>query len=128
LARKIGIERIVLLNVELVKDLYRVKVPAIVENQKDESIPDGLESYVKRQLILFSPNSSRLQREIMFWLKARERYHDGIGCILHHAFLPNAADWLRFPLPEVMHPIYYIIHPIRLIYSYGLEGFKTSGK
>jgi len=121
LARKIGIERIVLLNVELVKDLYRVKVPAIVENQKDESIPDGLESYVKRQLILFSPNSSRLQREIMFWLQARERKCDSIGCVLHLAFEPNFADWVRFPLPKYFHSLYYLIHPVRLICSYGIK-------
>jgi len=127
LARKMSIERIVLLNVGLAHDLFGVKVPEIVlEKHCYGGVPDGLTYYVKRELTLRSTNYSRLQKEIIFWLQARERWHDGIGCVMRLAFEPNPADWMVISLPKYMYPIYYLIHPIRLIYSYRRGGRKKT--
>jgi hypothetical protein len=117
-ARKMHIERIVLLNVGLAKRLYNVEVPEFVLNARIDIIKDSLDSLVIKEMVLPSPDSFRLSNEMIFWFQARERLLDSFNCILHNAFEPTYVDWLRFPLPSYMYPLYYLIHPIRLIYSY----------
>jgi len=121
-AKKMGIERIVRLNVWLAEDLLETKIPESVSKNAQKGIDSGfLNSYVRKELLLISPDSPRLVREMLFWFQARDSFLDGLNCIMHQAFEPNAADWLKFPLPEYMYPFYYLIHPVRLFYLHGVK-------
>ena len=120
-AKKMGIERIICLNVGLAEDLFKSDVPeAVSGNARNVIGPSFLNSHVRDELLLISPDSSRIVREMMFWFLARERFRDGLNCILNLAFEPNAADWQKFPLPSYAYSLYYLIHPIRLIYLHGI--------
>ena len=53
-----------------------------------------------------------------FHYRMHERRRDRFRYTLHTMIDPNLADWERYPLPERLFPLYYVIRPLRLAGKY----------
>ncbi|HPD13660.1 MAG TPA: nucleotidyltransferase family protein [Planctomycetota bacterium] len=56
------------------------------------------------------------QRRMLERRRDRLRFYLGLLC---EGLRPNRTDRLVVPLPGCLHPLYYVIHPIRVIVTYG---------
>lgn len=121
-AKELHIERIFLLGLMLARVLLGAEVPEniLLKAENDHAIRK-LYSVLWHGDRLEIENSSRLRDETYFWLNARERFVDKVCCISRQALEPNTMDWMLISLPVQLYPLYYLIHPARLIFSYGIK-------
>jgi hypothetical protein len=64
---------------------------------------------------------------LSFQLRALERRSDRAYYALYvasRAVTPNAEDRALLPLPAALSPLYYLLHPIRLTWAYGLRPLR----
>lgn len=129
-AREQHIERILLLGLLLAERLFRVRLSEEVLNRMPQNSPlQAQVSQLQRDLQAGSETSSRLIKEMTFWFRARERMQDRLNCIIRLAVEPTQVDLMKTPLPVRLYPLYYLIHPARLIMKYGRrEGMQDAHK
>jgi len=116
------IERIVLLGLKLAGDVLGAPLPPDVARRIEGSEPLGrLAGHLWETYSTDQQDPSRLAEEIRFWYSCREDMRDKVACILRLALEPSSADWMNSPLPVQLYPLYYLIHPARLIMSYAVK-------
>lgn len=121
-AQKRHFERIVLLGLLLAERYLGAKLPSELSSRIAENAAlQALVLQLHNNFEINSGGSSRLADEMNFWFRARERLRDRVSCIIRLAVEPTQMDLIRTPLPVELYPLYYLIHPVRLIEQYGIN-------
>ena len=143
LAQHLGCQRLLLLALCLVQDLFDVDFPALIQEPLHaEATVRSLAAQVHTKL-WEEPNPASAEHitvaERGFWtfllsynhgfyLRVRERWQDKITyCLqwlwasLQVAVTPNQADWDLISLPKALQILYYPLHVVRLVFKHGIK-------
>ena len=139
-AEKLGCERMLLLDLCLVRDLLGVTLPQIVLNKlQAQPVSQSLAMQVRSQLFHDLEVGPKLSEAKGFWafflsynhrfyFSMRERLNHKVMYCLHWLknsvlvmLMPNEADWALLSLPRVLAFLYYPIHIIRLLIKHGIQ-------
>lgn len=112
-ARKQVIERIVLINIYLVNDLWGVEIPEEVRSDFDSQIIEEV-----KKTIFTNEKSSSLFQELLITIKLRDNLIYGIKDVLRSIFTPGVCEWKTLSLPIQLWPLYRIYRPFNLIRRY----------
>jgi len=118
-----GIERMVLLGLFLASDLLQAPLPESVARQARADVKViELAGKVYERLLLTTEGPQEIFEEEAhfqpFHLRAMERRRDKIRYCVRQATMPHLKDWVLYPLPAYLFPLYRILRPIRLIGKY----------
>ncbi|MEI6102817.1 MAG: nucleotidyltransferase family protein [Methanothrix sp.] len=121
-ADRMGLLRILHINLLLAKDLLDAKLPLqmIDEIGRDRS---AKEIALKMSEKLFSDtnaNGGSIEK-YLFWPRTRERLRDRVKYLFLVGFKPTQVDYDAFPLPDFLYPFYWIIRPVRLLCKYRVK-------
>jgi hypothetical protein len=110
------IERILLLNLKLAMDIQGIDLPPEILKKIDaDQNVKYIALKVSKNFFEPMPTYSSLRDQLFFWFYAREYILDGFRGIMLISFKPNATTRSFLALPDLLRPLYYLIHPIRLI-------------
>jgi hypothetical protein len=137
-----GCERILLLMLTTAHQLFGTILPeVIIERRQDSPVHIALTDFVKERLFVSLKQSQSIQENPGLWeflwafshrfyLQARERPIDRtvysllwLRILLQASFIPNQADLNLLYLPKRLHFLYFIVHPVRLIFKHVLAPF-----
>lgn len=124
-ANEFHIEGILYLGLLLSNRLMRIRLPFEVEEEIGNN--SAIQALVLNLIGNLNGNtgkSSRLIEEVHFWFCVRKRVHDRLSCIVRLSLEPTTVDLMQNPLPSGLYPLYYIIHPARLILQYMIDASK----
>ena len=132
---QMGIERVTLLCLFLVRDLTGIDLPEEVSAKIERRpVVRRLAERAYRKLFYEVGDPAGIFKDQLLYLKMRERFGDKIRFVYHLAFTPNVKDWGLLPFGSTWSPLYYLLRPFRLIITYGLKllrctrGFKRMDK
>ena len=118
-ARKLGCERMVCLGLRLISGLFSSPLPRAIlvrtRTPKVDSLAQGILERFREGGKVFPSEGWALTR---YYLSLCERRRDRAAFLLRLAFVPSLLDWESFPLPRILSPLYYLIHPVRLVGKY----------
>jgi hypothetical protein len=127
-ATRTGSRRRLLWGLLLAKDLLGVPVPreaqalAAKDGRLAPLVAEARSRILCAQRVAFG--------NVEMWathLRMMERLRDRMRfCLdlLHEGLRPNRTDQLVVPLPRCLHVLYYVIHPIRMVVTYGPRAVK----
>jgi hypothetical protein len=117
-----GNERKLLLGLHLAHELLGSDVPENASRRiEDDSAVEELTGEVYAGLFDRDEKSRGVLEGSLFrpfHYKMHERRRDRFTYTVHTIVDPNWADWARYPLPELLFPVYYVIRPLRLVGKY----------
>ena len=108
-ANKLGIIRILYINLALSKELLGLKLPSEIENALEK------EKYVKSisfhiiEKFLFKSNQLKFNEKVILRFKIRENFKNKIKDLLNLMFIPTPNILKSRYLPRFAFPIYYLI-------------------
>ncbi len=115
-AEKAGLMRILHINLILAKDLLDAQIPLQMIDEVDRDSSAREIAAVVSERIFFDTNiSSGSIDKYLFWSRTRERMWDRLRYLFFVGFKPTQVDYSEFPLPDILHPLYLIIRPVRLL-------------
>ena len=118
-AEKMGIKRILLINIYLSIHLFDSKLPSyVIENINDDIKVENISNEIISDIFSASSNSTRISHELIMNLRIRDKISYGIIDSIKQFTKPTILDWKKLDLPIILYPLYYVIRPIRLIMSY----------
>jgi hypothetical protein len=129
-ASSLGSERMLLLGLHLARELLGTDIPEEASRRirKDpvvgELAAEVYEGLFQNRSILWDVRHEKsrgiFQGSLFrsFHYRLHERRRDRFRYTLHTIINPNVADWARYPLPEWLFPLYYVIRPLRLAGKY----------
>jgi len=137
-ASRLGIGRMVAEGIILSNLFLAAPLPDPIRafSEKDK----GVERLVKTSLYLITHNKPRFYRPStpaywhskfnLFMLRSDQKYK--LGFCFHHMGA-SYGDWSRFPLPDAIFPIYYLIRPYSWLFRWYIRGTeiylkKTGGR
>ena len=132
-AKRLGCENILGFGLFLVDKFFGTKValPNWDKIEKSQTFKEFAEQIENR---LFDENAVNLDitERYSYHLKLKERRWDRLKLHLHYQlwylqliFFPNSLDKETFKLPSWSNPIYYVIRPMRLFYTYFIKSKKS---
>lgn len=131
-AKRIGCENIFGLGLYLVHKFFgtKVSIQDWEEVENDQTFKELAEQIENR---LFNENLTALDitERYSYHLKLKERWWDRLKLHLHYQFWylqlifsPKNLDKETFKLPSWSNPIYFVIRPMRLFYTYFIKSKK----
>jgi hypothetical protein len=121
-AAALGSERMLLLGLHLAHELLGADIPENASRRiKTDPAVGELAADVYEGLFEKHEESRGILEGSLFrpfHYKMHERRRDRFRYTLHTMIDPNLADWERYPLPERLFPLYYVIRPLRLAGKY----------
>ena len=115
-ARRLRVQRMVLLGICLAKQLLDAPVPADVLNLvKEDPTIEKLYCWIEPQLLGTGGVAPSKMKIALFQLLAQDHFLDRVRYLYLYATLLSANDWARLRLPDALFPIYYVLRPLRLI-------------
>ncbi len=119
----LGSERMLLLGLHLAHELLGADIPENASRRiKTDPVVGELAAEVYEGLFQKHEESRGVLEGSLFHsfhYRMHERRRDRFNYTLHTMIDPNVADWARYPLPECLFPLYYVIRPLRLAGKYG---------
>lgn len=131
-AKRLGCENILGLGLLLINKFFGTKapIPSWENIEKDITLKE-LVKEIEIRLFEEKVGNMDISDRYAYHLKLKERRWDRFKLHLHYQFwylqlliLPNSADKETFNLPAWSNPIYYIIRPMRLFYTYIIKSKK----
>jgi Uncharacterised nucleotidyltransferase len=123
-AAALGSERMLLLGLHLAHELLGADIPENAWRRiKADTAVRALAAEVYAGLFQKHEESRGILEGSLFrsfHYRMHERRRDRFRYTLHTMIDPNLADWQRYPLPERLFPLYYVIRPVRLAGKYVL--------
>lgn len=118
-AKKMGISRILLINLYLSKIFFGSEFPKSINNilKADKAVKNVSEEIIN-EIFSKDPISSRLSHELIMKFRIREKFIYGLMDVIKNITEPTIRDWKIIPLPIYSYPLYYLLRPIRLIIGY----------
>jgi hypothetical protein len=118
-AKKMGLLRILHINLVLAQDLLDAKLPRqmIDEIGRDRTAKEMAQNISEK---LFSDKNKEggAIEKYLFWPRTRERLRDRAKYLFLVGFKPTQVDYDAFPMPDFLYPFYWIIRPVRLLCKY----------
>ena len=115
-ARRLKVKRILDFGLVLANTLLKAPVPAsVLSNVKQAPLIKWLTTQLGKNLFS-EPYSQRHP----FYLGATVLYQGHLYRLILFWLTPNETDQAFLPLPPILHFLYYLIRPIRLVGKYGL--------
>jgi hypothetical protein len=100
----------------LARDMCGFSLPQTVRKEIDNDIMiKGIAHEVMERLTAESPKPS----PVAFMPKVMDSFWDRVGYIGYFTFTPRTKDLTTYPLPDFLFPLYYLLHPARMIIKYG---------
>lgn len=112
-ATKLGINRIVLINLLLARDLLDLKLPPYIEKSVHSKNIKILSFKITRKI--FNPSSDNILKSIELRFKIRERRIDRIKDILKIMFLPTNLEWDNSTSKQLFPPLSYVYRLISIL-------------
>jgi hypothetical protein len=108
--------RIVGIGLSLAADLLQAPLPPEVRRdwKNDPAIP-RITARTREDLFSRKAQPEAAWEEPLFYLAISERFLDRAGYCCRLAFTPTLDDWAMMRLPFPLSPLYYLLHPIRLL-------------
>ncbi|MGD0361271.1 MAG: nucleotidyltransferase family protein [Bryobacteraceae bacterium] len=121
-ARAMGAIRILLLGLSLAADLLDSPLPAeVLAQTRGDRILVSLAGQVRASLFQDSAGGNGLR----FFLRTRERFRDQLRCCARLVLMPNDEDYAWLPLPEILSPLYYPLHVLRVTGKFGWVSLRS---
>lgn len=119
-AENLGVKRILLVNMYLVKELWGLKLNKLILNQidSDKSIEKSSKEIINRA---FFEKDLNIFGKFFFNLKKRDRLIYGIKDSFNGLTKPGYRDFIDIPLPKTFFGFYYVLRPFLLIKRYGKD-------
>jgi hypothetical protein len=120
-ARDIGSERVLLLGLLMVHNLFGAEIPqaALQRTRKDEVLCT-LAAEAQRRLFIPNPQPVNLVEECFNTASLTDRWQDGLRIFFRTLFLPRYKDWIWLKLPGRLFFLYYPVRIFRLLRRYAL--------
>jgi hypothetical protein len=120
-ARKMGSLRILLINLNLAKDLIGLELPdEILPYLKSDNELEKISNQINFNLFLKNCDKTSLLEEIILNLKIRDKTFWGVKDSINSAVKPTTYEWTNIPLPIFLYPFYYLLRPFMLIKRYNI--------
>lgn len=117
-AERIGIKRILLINLILAKDLFQLDLSDKIANElKSDLTAQKIANDVKKRLFI-NKRPLNLFRKSIFDFKKRKKIKYGFKDSLYGLIKPSYADFQILPLSGRLFYLYYIIRPLLLLKRY----------
>ncbi|MGB9980269.1 nucleotidyltransferase domain-containing protein [Methanobacterium sp.] len=128
-AEKLGIRRILLVNLLLIENLWKINIPEQIMNYiiSDQSIHD-LSKIIGNRLFLEDENGFTFFKKAVFDFKKRESAICGIKDVIYMMLVPTYIDFVDIRLPSSLYPLYYIIRPLLLFRRLGFKPINSNTK
>lgn len=127
-AQVLGIRRVFFLGLRLASDLLGLDLPEGIRSRVLSDRESGLLAERIQRRFLKTEGDSNGRREFhRFYWKMRERWWDRCRDRLGHAgclLTPTSLEWERWPLPDALFFLYYLLRPLRLMGKYGQKFFN----
>lgn len=117
-AEKLGVIRILMINLFLARDLFGLKLPKEILNYTDSSLLSIL-IQIKKRILHDRKNSLNIAEKFFLDLTKREKMSYGVRDCLKGLTHPSYNDFKDLPLPKRLFFIYSFIRPILLFKRYG---------
>jgi hypothetical protein len=111
-----GLGRTLSLGITLAGELLGSPVPAAIGEaaERDRAVA-ALRARVRARLFRGpGGREAGLADSALFQLRSKERLADKVRYCLTRSFLPTVEDWKRFPLPDSLYFLYFLLRPLRL--------------
>ena len=122
-----GGRRTLFLGLALASDLLGTTLPEeIAQKVQTDPAVRTLARRVQERLFRTSGSPRRFP-ELTFrpiHVKMRERLRDKVRYCVRSVTTHTVGDWMAFPLPRPLFPLYYVLRPVRLTRKYGGRLFK----
>lgn len=115
-SKEIGANRILLINVFLINELFGLKLPdeILEEISSDKSV-----EIISRKIMsnIFSDRNypGNFIEELIFKIRMRENYRNKIYDFINPFLIPTPLEVEKVPLPLILFPLYYMIRVMRLL-------------
>ena len=125
-AKKYGCEKVVELGLFLVRYFYKLEIdyPGY-ENIKNDQTFLKIAQQIKKRNFSKDVSSSEIGDWYLYHLTLKERKIDRLRLHIYYiiwyvkiTFKPNALDEQVFNLPTIFYPLYFILRPLRLLFTY----------
>lgn len=125
-ARRAGGQRMLLLGVVLAHDLLGAPLPPeIVQQARRDPRTMALARQVHWRLFEGPLQRFKPWKDVQFRAQLIDRVRDRLlyaaSIWLKLLLTPTADDWNCLPLPRALFPLYYVLHPFRVVGKYGLR-------
>ncbi|MBI5680856.1 MAG: nucleotidyltransferase family protein [Methanobacterium sp.] len=125
-AGKLGIKRMLFINLLLANDLLDVKIPRdILEEINKDKHSKSISNKLKDDFFSKNNGEPGLLEYSIFHIKIRENLRNGLMDFILHVFAPSDEDLAEIRLPGYLFPLYYIVRPILLLKRQSWGIFKS---
>lgn len=132
-AQKHGCEKVVELGLFLVREFFGVKTnfPDWEQIEKSETFKK-IARQIRNKIFTRDQKSTEIGDWYLYHLTLKEKRADKLKLHVHYflwylrlVLTPNSQDKAVFNLPKIFYPLYYILRPSRLLYTYfSLDNIK----
>ena len=123
-AKKKGILRMVLVNLQLICDLTGKSLPNSIKHLIEKDKKMILYTEKIKSHTLSEKADHRMFYRVRSILKTLDSFRHRLWYLLYFFFSPTPVDSRFVPLPEVLYPFYKVFRPFRLIFSVSFEFLK----
>ena len=114
-ASKLGVMRILLITLSLVKDLFGPEFPDEINDLFIDDVVHDINIQIQNRLFRGKHHSLTIFDRTYLDLKKRESMKMGLKDVLCSILKPTYEDFRELPLPSRLFFLYYIIRPFLLI-------------
>jgi hypothetical protein len=115
-AGKLRMGRLLGVGLVLAREMCGFSLPHTVRKELDKDVRiEAIAQEVMERLTAENPKPS----SVAFMPKVMESSADRIGYVSYFTFTPRTKDLSTCPLPDFLFPLYYLLHPARMIIKYG---------
>jgi hypothetical protein len=111
-AKRLGIERIVVVSFSLAHELLGTQIPTSLQREKTL---DALLSEILPVLTQETDYNTESIPYFRLMMRLRERWHDRARFLCRLAFTPSVGEWSAIRLPEPLFPLYRAVRMFRLV-------------
>lgn len=125
-ASAVGGRRLLLLGIYLIRDLMNAPVPEeVMALAADDRVVMRIAAGVKRSLFSNIERRGGVFGEWSVPVRAIESARGRIRYVAGRALGPTMEDWKSLPLPRLLYPIYYAVHPLRMAFTQAPRMFRS---
>jgi hypothetical protein len=119
-SEKLDIKRILLINLILARDLFKLELPDnILTSINSDSSVLNISNQIKERI--FKNKSINIFQKFFSDLKKRDNLINGFRDVINDLTRPTYVDFLDIALPESLFFLYFLIRPFLLLKRYGLD-------
>jgi hypothetical protein len=114
-SRKLGTERILFLSLLLAHDVIGTTIPSeVLARAQADPWAGRLSKLVHTRIENELPRLPALNDYVLFHLMAREHLSDRVKYVWRRFTTTSWEDWVNFPLPDRLFPLYNVLRPALL--------------